>query len=369
MNSISVPYTMNDVRGVQKNGFTAVSTFAGCGGSSTGYRLAGFRIGAAVEFIPIAAETYTANADPATKMICKDVRDVSGREILEMLGLRKGALDVLDGSPPCASFSTAGRGPAMWGRVKKYSETKQRTDDLFAEYIRLIDEMRPRMFVAENVKGLVTGTAIGTFCAIHDALSELGYRVEARLLDAQWLGVPQTRQRVIFMGVRDDIIDAHGLALHPKFPSPGTQRAVISDACPWMTDPTTDHHNVPGASPLCDDEMGPSIERFAIGRVWERLPIGVRPVGACFNAQRMDPAKPAQTITAMDGCVSAAGALHPHFMRKLSLFELRRICSYPDDFQLFGTYQQRVERLGRSVPPLMMKAVAECAASILSTAR
>src|SRR5207248_5858022 len=129
-------------------------------------------------------------------------------------GLTAGEVDVMEGSPPCASFSTAGKRQAGWGQVRPYSDTRQRTDDLFFEFARLVRGVRPKVFVAENVSGLVKGTAKGYFKEILRALKGCGYRVEARLLDAQWLGVPQVRQRIIFVGVRED------LGVGPAFPKP-----------------------------------------------------------------------------------------------------------------------------------------------------
>ena len=116
------------------------------------------------------------------------------KAILKAIGLKAGEIDAMEGSPPCASFSTAGKREKHWGKAKKYSDTVQRTDDLFFEYVRLIDGLKPRAFVAENVSGLVKGVAKGWFLEILAKLKACGYRVECRLLDAQWLGVPQARQ-------------------------------------------------------------------------------------------------------------------------------------------------------------------------------
>src|SRR5262249_48769124 len=145
-------------------------------------------------------------------------------------GKRAGEIDVLEGSPPCASFSTAGKRDKGWGRVRPYSDTRQRTDDLFFEFARLVAGLRPKVFVAENVSGLVKGVAKGYFLQVLPALKAAGggYRVTAKLLDAQWLGVPQARQRLFFVGVRAD------LGLEPAFPAPLPYRYSIRDALPWV---------------------------------------------------------------------------------------------------------------------------------------
>jgi DNA (cytosine-5)-methyltransferase 1 len=195
---------MAEIAAVPPNGLTAVSTFSGCGGSSLGYKIAGFKVLWANEFIPAAAATYRAN-HPGTVLDTRDIRKVQPADILEAIGMRAGDLDLFDGSPPCASFSTAGKREKGWGRVKPYSDTRQRVDDLFFEFARLVRGIQPRVFIAENVAGLVSGTAKGYFLQILRELKAAGYRVEARLLDAQWLGVPQMRKRVIFQGVREDL--------------------------------------------------------------------------------------------------------------------------------------------------------------------
>ena len=221
--------SMAEIAALPWNGFTVVSTFAGGGGSSTGYRMAGFRVGLASEFIPAAIATYRANADPATVIDERDIRAVDPADILAALGIGVGELDLLDGSPPCDPFSTAGKRAEHWGTVKDYIDgTRQRTDDLFYEYVRMVDGLKPRVFVAENVSGLVKGVAKGYFLNVLAALEGCGYRVRARLLDASWLGVPQARQRVIFVGVRDD------LPADPAFPDPLPYQYTVRDALPWI---------------------------------------------------------------------------------------------------------------------------------------
>jgi DNA (cytosine-5)-methyltransferase 1 len=371
--------SMAEIAALPWNGFKAVSTFSGCGGSSLGYKMAGFRVLWANEFIPAAQETYRANHH-GTILDTRDIRTVSAESLLDAIGMQPGELDLFDGSPPCASFSTAGKREAGWGKVKNYSDTKQRTDDLFFEYVRLIKGVQPKVFVAENVSGLVKGTAKGYFKEILQALKECGYTVEARLLDAQWLGVPQMRQRIIFMGVRSD------LGIAPAFPAPLPYRYTVRDALPWIMtvqygDPT--HHKNPGTNferGLIEDagehpvrtvkqstagisgsghlvEAETDISRYAIGAEWEHLEQGQQS-GKYFQLVRPALDAPVPTITAAGGSGSIAGITHPTEKRKFSIAELRRICGFPDDFVLTGTYAQQWERLGRAVPPVMMSHIA-----------
>lgn len=219
---------MAEINALPWNGFNAVSTFSGCGGSCLGYRMAGFKVLWSSEFIPAAQDAYRANASDYTVLDTRDIREVKPGDVLKATGLGMGEIDIFDGSPPCASFSTAGRREAGWGKEKKYSDTVQRVDDLFFEYARLLDGLQPRTFVAENVYGLVKGTAKGYFKQILKCLKDCGYQVEARRLNASWLGVPQARQRIIFVGVRND------LGKPPVYPNPLPYQYTVRDALPWI---------------------------------------------------------------------------------------------------------------------------------------
>lgn len=327
--------TMAEIARIRPNGYRVMSTFAGGGGSSLGYRMAGFKVAWASEFVEAARDVYRANASPATVVDGRDIREVDPLAVLRDLGIAPGELDVLDGSPPCSSFSTAGKREKGWGAVKKYSDTAQRTDDLFEEYVRFIAAIRPRVFIAENVSGLVKGTAKGYFLMILRAMKALRYRVEARLLDAQWLGVPQQRQRIIFVGVRED------LGVAPRHPEPLPHRYSVRDAITGLTvvEPESD------------------ISRFAIGAEYDRLNPGQQS-DRYFSLVRPALDEPCPTVTAAGGEDSIASVVHPSEKRKFSIAELKRICSFPDDFALTGTYPQQWERMGRAVPPLMMRAIA-----------
>lgn len=333
--------SMAEIAAIEPNGYRVASLFSGCGGSSLGYRMAGFKVVYANEFVEAAADTYRANMAAGTWLDQRDIRTVEASDLLELIGLRPGELDVLDGSPPCASFSTAGKREKLWGKTKAYSDTRQRSDDLFFEFARMVDGVRPRVFVAENVSGLIKGTAKGYFLEILAALKRPGYRVAARLLDAQWLGVPQARQRLIFVGVRDD------LGLDPVHPKPLRYRFSIRDALPWIW-------SGDGAFPV---EAETDIRRFAIGAEWNKMRPGEQSK-RYFQLQRPDPNGPCPTLTAGGGALSIASVVHPLEPRRFSIAELRRLCSFPDDFVLTGKYAQQWERLGRAVPPVMMQAIA-----------
>lgn len=360
--------SMAAIRELPWNGFNAISTFSGCGGSSLGYRMAGFRVLWASEFIDAARDSYRANKADYTILDGRDIREVTAEDILTAIKMQPGELDLFDGSPPCASFSTAGKREAGWGKVKKYSDKSQRTDDLFFEYTRLLQGLQPKVFVAENVSGLVKGTAKGYFLEILRALKACGYRVSCRVLDAQWLGVPQSRQRTIFIGVRAD------LGLDPVHPKPLPYRYSVREALPWIDSAMRDDRGAFGNSGPITDKPAPTvladsvwthwvesetdISRYAIGREWERMGKPGTQSDKYFQLVRPDTEKPCPTITQRGGDNTVASVTHPTEKRKFTIAELRRICAFPDDFILTGTYAQQWERLGRAVPPVMMSHIA-----------
>lgn len=303
--------------------------------------MAGYRVVYANEFIEEAQRTYKAN-HPRSYLDTRDIRSVSPADVLEKAGVSCGELDLFDGSPPCSAFSTAGKREAGWGKVKSYSDKAQRVDDLFFEYVRLIDGIRPKVFVAENVSGLVKGTAKGYFKRILAALKEPGYRVSCRVLDAQWLGVPQMRQRTIFVGVRED------LGLEPAHPTPLPYRYTVGDAVEGL--------------PLGGESkrLKPGTDTY---RYWLATKPGASLSEACreltgknsfLTHVKQSPARPANTITQ-----GTQQLYHWSEPRTLTLEELRRIGGFPDDFQLTGEFSQKWERIGRAVPPLMMCRIAK----------
>lgn len=515
---------MSEIAQLPKNGLVVVSTFSGCGGSCLGFKMAGYDVAWASEFIPAAQETYRAN-HPTTHLDTRDIRQVTAESIRSVVGDRE--IDVFEGSPPCASFSTAGKTSKGWNQVRKYSDTEQRTDDLFGEYIRLLKELKPRAFVAENVAGMTKGVSKGHFKYYMKMFQDLPYRVEAQLLDAADLGVPQRRVRLIFVGVRNDVKIPSGARLFPTklryADADGNSKPLVysvRDAIPWIArmqdqygafteggkgnstrekktldvdvegpaptvraalsdqfraegvaqpfvdvDPKGQHAHQQrtldevaptirasnashyglmeptaqdgrvvyhegfkdrkpeditdqpaptvkvGVNALCSthflvegaghgdedtkvtrrdmeqptskrihhdeavgDDVGASLDGYAVGEEWDKLKPG-EASEKFFSLVKTDPDLPCQTVTAAGATTSAIGApggvasvTHPYERRKFTLAELRRICGFPDDFVLTGTYAQGWERLGRAVPPPMMKAVAECLAKILCAA-
>ena len=187
----------------ETNGLKVFGTFICGGGSTMGYKLAGCEHLGGVEIDPPIADVYKANHNPKYLYV-EDIRDFANRtEFPEDLY----DLDILDGSPPCSSFSMAGNREKDWGKEKKFREgqTVQTLDDLFFDYIKLAKKLQPKVIIAENVKGLIQGNAKVYVHKIKAALEDAGYKVQLFLLNAASMGVPQKRERIFFICQRNDL--------------------------------------------------------------------------------------------------------------------------------------------------------------------
>ncbi len=307
---------------------TMVSTFAGGGGSSLGYSIAGYRETLAVEWNKHAAACLEANF-PGLDIWRADIADLSVAEALDRAGVGEGELDLLDGSPPCQGFSIAGR------RV-----IDDPRNQLFREYVRLLRGMRPKAFVMENVAGMVKGRMRLVFVEILKELKDSGYAVVAKKLNAKWFHVPQSRERMIFIGVRDDL--ANGMDDDDAHPQPQSGDVTLRQATSGM-----------------GDLRGPAIvgrtlriakatrqgEQFYLGS--ERLGLGRRH----FAYFRTNWDTTSKTI------MSRARAAHPDADTWLSVDAIKRIQSMPDEFRVYGRPHSAWRVVGNAVPPLMARAV------------
>ena len=381
------PYNLKDVHDASaQEKFKVISTFAGGGGSSTGYRLAGGKVLCVNEFVEEAVNTYKENY-PDTHILPGDIKQLSGQDFLDAAGVGVGEIDILDGSPPCSAFSVAGKlshnsveeqridlyGNVTiekvsgkhsdgWGQTKNYSDGKmvENIEDLFFEFLRIAEEIKPKVIIAENVKGLTIGEAKEYFNKILKTFEKIGYEVCAQVLDSRYYGVSQTRTRVIFIAVREDVASAVGLnfmTLSSVFPDENKNVIPVKDV---MVDLEYD-----------DEEVKYLTEKFTNTAYWKQtgsiMPVDpekvltggdYHPKGHHFNLKRVSQYAPAPTLTAMGSAETTAGAFHWTEPRKLTLGELKRIMSLPDDFKLTGKWNQKAERIGRMVPPLMMKTIA-----------
>lgn len=332
--------------------FTVISTFAGCGGSSLGYKMAGFKELLAIDFDKNACETFRLNFD--CPIWQRDIKIITAEEILNFCKIKKEELDILDGSPPCQGFSTAGK-----------RQVNDLRNDLFKEFVRLIDGLQPKIFVMENVSGMIKGKMKGIFKEILLTLKSLPYRVKCKLMNAKYYEVPQSRQRLIFIGVRND------LKLDPIFPKSQKNIITASMAIPnliatrsmkinqWMDASRS-------AAIICrtdsdyqaifisekDMDEARIKQSWQIYRVLKKMERKKH-----FSMIRINPHRPSPTIT-KDAGNTCTGMIHPFEMRKLTIPEIKRLQSFPDEFKLIGNFGQKWAMIGNSVPPNFMKAIA-----------
>ena len=359
------PYSIEDVRrSSSRELFTVISTFAGGGGSSTGYRLAGGKVVAINEFVEEAVATYSRNF-PETQVILGDIKNIKGKDLLDAGGLNPRELDILDGSPPCSAFSSSGKGKKGWNREKKYSDGKvvKNIEDLFLEYIRIAEDIQPKVIVAENVEGITARAAIEKlrdFVTGFERISP-GYRMIYQVMDASKFGVPQSRMRTFFVGVRNDVFTTLGLEEYELarniFPLPTTGDGVSIESAIEGID--NDPEEVQMLLDFCENSFQKKfVETMAFNPSKVLKPGPVNGKISCFNMKRPAPRKPSPTLTQMGQQRSASGVMHYAANRKLTIKEMKRIMSLPDDYELTGTFDQQAERIGRMVAPKMMCALA-----------
>lgn len=335
------------------NAPTVISTFAGAGGSSLGYSMAGYRELLAVEWDNNAVETFQLNF-PDVPVYHGDIAKLSVEEVLTMTGLQPGELDILDGSPPCQGFSTAG---------------KRQIDDprnqLFREYVRLLRGLQPKVFVMENVSGLVKGKMKLVFAEITRELKASGYRVSTRLMNAMYFNVPQSRQRLIFIGVRED------LEVEPSHPKAQDKPIAVSDIILGCVATRSQHINPwissdRSSATICKMDIGYeaafiSDEDMADAQIkttWQmyRVLIG-KETHKPKVLVRLDASKPSPTIQ-KDAGNTTTGMIHPFEIRRLTIPEIKRLASFPDAFEMCGDFKEKWACIGNSVPPLFMRAIA-----------
>ena len=243
-----------------------------------------------------------------------------------------------------------------WGKTKKYSDNKvvENIEDLFFEFLRIAKDLKPKVIVAENVKGLTIGEAKNYLFKIVNTFEEIGYDVSYKVLNSVHYGVGQTRQRTIFIAVREDVTEAIGLTfmnIQSLFPQESNEVVTLEDC---LTGIEVDRKEA--------DTLIEKFEGTSHHETWLKMPDDPKkvetggdyhPKGHFFNMKKCSRFKPSPTITAH------AGAMHWHEPRTFTIKEVKRIMSLPDDFKLTGSFNKQSERCGRMVPPLMMKAIAE----------
>jgi DNA (cytosine-5)-methyltransferase 1 len=331
---------LKDLDSIPKNGLKVFSTFACGGGSTMGYKLAGCDVIGANDIDPEMAYHYRLNHNPKYYFLCP-IKDLLKKQLPDELF----NLDILDGSPPCSTFSMAGSREKAWGKKKHFREgqTKQVLDDLFFDYLDLVEYLKPKVAIAENVKGMIQGNAKGYVKMVMDRFKEIGYRPQLFLVNAADCGVPQKRERVFFIALRNDI-DKPKLILNPNHK--------------WISagEATSD------LQVLTDDEIRetkPSKRDFNwwhLTKKGDAFSTAIRESEnrtSCFNTYRINNDTPSNTLPSLSDQMT-----HWSQCRKLTFREYKRLGSFPDDYQAktdkIGKYM-----IGMSVPPKMAYEVAK----------
>lgn len=309
---------------------TVFSTFACGGGSSMGYKRAGYRVLGNCEIDPRIAKVYKANLHPKLSYVM-DIREFNA---LESLPDELYELDVLDGSPPCSTFSMCGSREKAWGVEKRFAEGQamQRLDDLFFTYLDTVEKLRPKVFVAENVVGLIQGNARGYVSEIAKKAKGIGYDVQLFKLNAAFMGCPQLRERVFFVGNRMGY-DKLSLTFDEPVVTFGEIRTPTGRAMrPGSTTAERLKHMRRGD--------------YGIDAITKRTE-GKR---LSFNTRILWDDRPVDTLTSRGACVRACDKTWA------SNDDFRNMQTFPQDYD-FGDAQVAFI-CGMSVPPSMMANIA-----------
>ena len=344
MHKFPYRWTLKDARFTKDKG-KVFSCFACGGGSTMGYKLAGFDVIGCNEIDPRMNKVYVANHHPRLNYLC-DIREMVTKELPEELY----HLDVLDGSPPCSSFSTSGNRDKDWGKEKHFREGQQSQvlDTLFFDFIALAKKLQPKVVIAENVKGLILGAAMDYVRRIHEAFDEAGYYVQHFLLNAATMGVPQQRERVFFICLRKDLAE------------PFLETVGLFDKMPYID---MEFNEPPILFGEVADNLGRPLTPTTIQyKLWKEVRDGETDLASAairiygkkkfFSTRLFYKDQVAWTLVPDYHCC----LLHKDEPVFLSDSEIVKCSSFPSDYD---NQDQKVGYMcGMSVPPVMMAQVA-----------
>ena len=378
-------YTLDDLeRSASRKRFTYISFFAGGGGSSCGYKLAGGDCRFVNEFQQVAVNTYLANW-PETPHICDDIKNITGKQIMDMTGLEVGELDILDGSPPCPPFSMSGTKQKGWNQEKvAYGMKQQNIEDLTWEMIRITGEMKPKVVVCENVKGLTMDYAKQHLDRMVKDFEAEGYTTTYKVMNGIHFGVPQKRQRVFIVSVRNDVLDRIGMPwmlISSLFPEGANEEPTLEDA---IGDLRLDNENRVEAVELIeamkksakykwmkrlpknpdrvvsvgDDVVGPWYDKVIAHRKKWGKSIPEKKT-SFYQSRRVPWHQASHTLSEQGLQTSLAVHLHAEEDRVYTTKESKRIMTLPEDYALTGKLNEQLARIGLMVAPMMMAYLAE----------
>lgn len=341
-NKFPYNWTIKDAVFTKDKG-TVFSCFACGGGSTMGYKLAGFDVLGCNEIDPKMMECYIANHNPKYSYL-EPIQTFKNRKDLpkELYNL-----DILDGSPPCSSFSMAGNREKDWGKEKVFREgqAEQVLDTLFFDFIDLAKELQPKVVIAENVKGLLLGEAIKYVAKIYEEFENAGYYIQHFLLDASKMGVPQRRERVFFIALRKDLATPFLQQFGFFEQRPKLELQFNEKEIPFKEIDDIENQ-------FSDIKMCPSYLKC-----WHLCKEGsyfstVHFKGMLHNAFKVDKNKILPTIPAhRDG-----GSYHWKYPRHLTKKENCQAGTYPQDYNFLKLKHKYL--IGMSVPPVMTAQIA-----------
>lgn len=321
-------WTLADLNSITKNNIKVFSTFSCGGGSSFGYKLNGCDVIANCEIDPRINDIYKRNHNVRYSYECS-IRDLLNQTLPDELH----NIDILDGSPPCTSFSFSGNRHKDWGKEKKFAEgnTKQVLDTLFFDFIELANKLRPKVVIAENVKGLTQGKAKVYFNEILKRFGEIGYNTQNFIVNAGDCGVPQRRERLFIVAVRNDL---PVIPLNMNFNEPHIHYRHIKDA---------------------HEQEIANKESYKTYHYWQQCKAGKNFAtvanGSYFNHYKLGDDCLVPTLTT--SCHSNLYSETTY--RRISDREIILSSSFPIDYDFGGKRPAYI--CGMSVPPLMMQRV------------
>lgn len=329
------PWNLTDLKNVKPNGLKVFSCFHCGGGSTMGYKLAGYEVLGGVEIDPEMMEIYKINHNPKYSYLMgvQDFKKIPNEKLPQELF----NLDILDGSPPCSSFSMAGSREKAWGENKKFREGQayQVLDDLFFDFIDIAKKLKPKVVVAENVKGLISGKAKGYVKQIFQKFRDAGYETQLFLLNSSRMGVPQKRERTFFIANKIN----KKIKLHFDEPVITVEKAWF-DLKNQISKPINEKYNKVREYCLKNNTVrAEDYYTFVEGKrkQWNT------------NVIMLNQLSPTLTSSGIN--------IHPLQTRHLSKLENYRIQTFPDNFNNLKTDSKYV--CGMSVPPFMMQRVAD----------
>ncbi len=318
-----------------KGKFKVIELFAGAGGLALGLEKAGFTSIGLVELDKDASNTLKVNR-PNWNVINDDIANVSQLDLEELFSIKKGELDLLSGGSPCQSFSYAGKRLGL-------EDTR---GTLFYHYAEFLHKLQPKMFLFENVKGLRTHDKGRTYATILDIFEKEGYTIQKDVLNAWDYGVAQKRERLITIGIRNDLVDK----IHFSFPKPKEYKPVLRDVL--LDCPDSD-----GAT--YSEYKKKIFELVPPGGYWKDIPedIAKEYMKSCWYMEggrtgilrRLSLDEPSLTVLTSPS-QKQTDRCHPLEARPFTVRENARCQSFPDDWVFCGSVGQQYKQVGNAVP-------------------